>query len=223
MDEYAKEFDRKNIIFVRDPNLKSGYIPFKFDLTKEYIKQFLLSSSPPDFNNFFQEGIKDKIKTDPTSSIIWTQNKYFKAQNSVAASSYHKNIYIVNNKQTSSIFIISDLYLRANKSFVRDLSKIVHLQPTAEMIKELIKELNDDEIDLSKLYNFKNKSSISLTLKFRKEDFILPTVFPWINQVLLNDIHTPNDLKTIFELTRTILKKADKVPTADNRRHPWRL
>ena len=34
MDEYAKEFDRKNIIFIRDSNRKSGYIPFKLDLTK---------------------------------------------------------------------------------------------------------------------------------------------------------------------------------------------
>ena len=103
---------------------------------------------------------------------------------------------------------------------MRDLSKIGHLQPTAEMIKELRKELNDDEIDLSKLYNFKNKSSKSLSLKFRKEGFILPTAFPWINQVLLNDIHAPNGLKTIFELTRTILKKVDKVPTTDNIKHP---
>ena len=32
MDEYSKEFDRKNIIFVSVPNRKSGYIPFKLDL-----------------------------------------------------------------------------------------------------------------------------------------------------------------------------------------------
>ena len=57
MDEYAKEFDRKNIIFVRDPNRKSLYIPFKFDFTREYIKQFLLSFSPSDFNKFVHESI----------------------------------------------------------------------------------------------------------------------------------------------------------------------
>ena len=34
MDKYAKEFDRKNIIFVRNPNQKSGYIQFKFDFTR---------------------------------------------------------------------------------------------------------------------------------------------------------------------------------------------
>ena len=76
MDEYAKEFDRKNIILICDSNHKSGCIPFKFDLTKEYIKQFLLSFSPPDFNKFVHESIKDKIKTVPTSSIIGTQDKY---------------------------------------------------------------------------------------------------------------------------------------------------
>ena len=73
------------------------------------------------------------------------------------------------------------MYLRANKSFERDLSEIGYSQPTAEMIKEIRKELNDDEIDLSKLYNFLKKSSRSLSLKFKKEDFILPTAFPWIN------------------------------------------
>ena len=73
------------------------------------------------------------------------------------------------------------------------------------MIKELRKELNDDEIDVSELYNFKNKSSRSLSLKFKKENFIFSTAFPWTNQVLLNDMHAPNNLKTIFESTRTIL------------------
>ena len=35
MDEYTKEFDRKNKIFFRNPNRKSEYIPFKFDLAKK--------------------------------------------------------------------------------------------------------------------------------------------------------------------------------------------
>ena len=132
-------------------------------------------------------------------SLIGTRDKYLKTRNSIAAFTYHQNIYIVNNTQKPSIFITSDLYLRANKSIVRDLSEIGHSQSVGEMIKEIRKELNDDEIDLSKLYNFENKSSRSLSLKFKKEDFILPTAFPWINQVLLNDMHTPNDFKTIFE------------------------
>ena len=132
-------------------------------------------------------------------SLIGTRDKYLKTQNSIAAFTYHQNIYIVNNTQKPSIFITSDLYLRANKSIVRDLSEIGHSQSVGEMIKGIRKELNDDEIDLSKLYNFENKSSRSLSLKFKKEDFILPTAFPWINQVLLNDMHTPNDFKTIFE------------------------
>ena len=99
---------------------------------------------------------------------------------------------------------------------MRGLTEIGHSQPTTKMIKELRKELNDDEIDLSKLYKFKNKSSRSLSLEFKTEDFILATAFPWINQALLNDIHAVNDLKIISELTITILEKADKVHTPDN-------
>ena len=139
MDEYTKQFDRKNIIFVRDSNRKSGCIPFTFHFTREYIIEFLLSFSPPYFNKFVHENIKDKIKTDPISRVIGTRDKYLKAQNSVAAFTYCEDIYIVNNTQTPSNFITSDLYLRANKSFVRDLSEIGHSQPTAEMIKELRK------------------------------------------------------------------------------------
>ena len=126
MDEYAKKCDRKNIIFVRDPNRKSGYIPFKLALTKEYIKQFLLNFSAPDFNKFIHESIKDKIKSDPTLGVIGTRVKYLKVQNYVARFKYHENIYKVNNTQTLSIFTKSDLYLRANKSFARDLIEIGH-------------------------------------------------------------------------------------------------
>ena len=127
MDEYAKKIDRKNIIFVRDPNRKSGYIPFKLDLTKEYIKQFLLNFPAPNFNKFIHESIKDKIKSDSTLGVIGTRVKYLKAQNYVARFTYHENIYKVNNTQALSIFTKSDLYLRANKSFVRDLIEIGHL------------------------------------------------------------------------------------------------
>ena len=39
MEQYTKKVDSKNVIFIRDVSRKSGYIPFKFDLTKNYIKQ----------------------------------------------------------------------------------------------------------------------------------------------------------------------------------------
>ena len=80
-----KNFDGKNIIFVCNINRKSRYIPFKFDLTKEYIKQFLLGFSPPDFNKLVHKSIKDKMKTDPTLRVIGTQDNYLKVKNSVAA------------------------------------------------------------------------------------------------------------------------------------------
>ena len=44
------------------------------------MKQFLLSSSPPDFNKFVHEIIKDKTKIAPTSSVIGAQNKYLKGK-----------------------------------------------------------------------------------------------------------------------------------------------
>ena len=99
---------------------------------------------------------------------------------------------------------------------MRGLGKTGFSQPTTEMIKELRKELNNDEIYLTKLCSFKNKSDRTQGLEFLKNDFILLTAFPWINRVLLNDIHAPNNLKIILELTRTTLEKADKVPAPEN-------
>ena len=55
----------------------------------------------------------------------------------------------------------------------------------ADMVEELRKELNNDKIYLSNLHSFTNKSSKLISLKFKKEDFILPTAFPWRNRVVL--------------------------------------
>ena len=92
------------------------------------------------------------------------------------------------------------MYLRANKSksFLKAITKIGYLKPTDKMIEELRKKLNDDQMDSSKLYGFKNKTNNMLTVKSKKEDFILLTAFPWTNQVLLSDNEAPNDLKTIL-------------------------
>ena len=49
---------------------------------------------------------------------------------------------------------------------MRGLGETGFSQPTTEMIKELRKELNNDEIDLTKLYSFKNKSGRTQGLKF---------------------------------------------------------
>lgn len=79
-----KNFDSKNVIFICDPNRKLGYISFKFDLSrKEYIKQFLLKFSPPDFSDFVLKSIGDKTTTKSTSCIVITREKYLKALNPV--------------------------------------------------------------------------------------------------------------------------------------------
>ena len=96
----------------------------------------------------------------------------------VAVFTYREDIYILNNTRPPLIFVTSDLHLRENTSFERDLSEIGHSQPTAEIIKELRKEMNDDEIDVSKLCNFKNKFSRSVSLKFKKEDLFYQLHFP---------------------------------------------
>ena len=117
---------------------------------------------------------------------------------------------------TLQILIPSNLYWRANKSFLTAITEISYSVPTNKLIKELRKKLNNDQINLSKLYGFENKTDKILTVKLKKEDFILPTAFPLTNQVLLADIDASNDLKTIFDSTRTIPEKAENVPAPEN-------
>ena len=45
---------------------------------KKYIKQFLLSFSPPDFNDFVLKSIGDKLTSEPTTCIISICEKYLK-------------------------------------------------------------------------------------------------------------------------------------------------
>ena len=128
-----------------------------------------------------------------------------------------KRLYIPPSSSiTPQILIPSDFYLRSNKSFLRAITEIGYSEPTDKMTEDSRKELNDDQMNLSKLHGFKNKTNKILTVKFKKEDFVLATAFPWTNQVLLCDIDAPNDLKTVFDSNRTILEKADKVPAPDN-------
>ena len=58
-----------------------------------------------------------------------------------------KGLYIPPSSSiTPEILIPSDLYLRANKSFLRAITKIACSELTTKMIEEIRKELNDDQI-----------------------------------------------------------------------------
>ena len=71
-----------------------------------------------------------------------------------------KRLYILPSSSiTPQILILFDLYLRANKSFLRAITVIGYLESTGKMIEELRKKLNNDQMDLSKLYSFKNKTN----------------------------------------------------------------
>ena len=90
-----------------------------------------------------------------------------------------KRLYIPPSSSiTPQILIPSDFYLRANKSFLRAITEIGYSEPTDKMTEESRKELNDDQMNLSKLHGFKNKTNKILTVKFKKEDFVLATAFP---------------------------------------------
>ena len=88
------------------------------------------------------------------------------------------------------------MYLKA-KSFVRDLSEISYSQLTAEMIRELKKELNDNNMDLTKLYGFKNKTS-KLVTEILKKGFCFTNSISLNKSSTSNDIDAPNNIKQFF-------------------------
>ena len=100
---------------------------------------------------------------------IGTQDKYLRNQNSCDTFPELKTLYVPHH--CPAIYIVSDLYLKANKSFVRDLSEIGYLQPTAEMIRELKRELNNNNMDLTKLYGSKKETNKLVTVKSKKTGF----------------------------------------------------
>ena len=82
IDSYMQEFDKNNVIFVckfDGFDINSIY-PFKFDFRKEYIKQFLLSTSTPLFKNFVQNGIESEMQM---SRVITTFTKFIKEKKAI--------------------------------------------------------------------------------------------------------------------------------------------
>ena len=77
-----QEFDKNNVIFVckfDGFDINSIY-PFKFDFRKEYIKQFLLSTSTPLFKNFVQNSIESETQM---SRVITTFTKFIKEKKAI--------------------------------------------------------------------------------------------------------------------------------------------
>ena len=82
IDSYMQEFDKNNVIFVckfDGFDINSIY-PFKFDFRKEYIKQFLLSTSTPLFKNFVQNSIESETQM---SRVITTFTKFIKEKKAI--------------------------------------------------------------------------------------------------------------------------------------------
>lgn len=118
----------------------------------------LLNFSPYDFHDFVLKSIRDKTTTEQTLRIINTDENYLKASNPVAmyidsrTLIKDKRLYIPpTSSATQQILIPPDLYFRENKSFLSSVTKIGYSEPTDKMIEELRKELNDYQMDLSKL------------------------------------------------------------------------
>ena len=80
---------------------------------------------------------------------------------------------------------------------MRDLSEISYSQLTAEMIRELKKELNDNNMDLTKLYGFKNKTS-KLVTEILKKGFCFTNSISLNKSSTSNDIDAPNNIKQFF-------------------------
>ena len=80
---------------------------------------------------------------------------------------------------------------------MRDLTEISYSQLTAEMIRELKKELTDNNMDLTKLYGFKSKTS-KLVTEILKKGFCFTNSISLNKSSTSNDIDAPNNIKQFF-------------------------
>ena len=137
IDTYAREFDRNNVIFVRkfdSSGISSGLIPFKFDFTKEYIKQFLLSTSPPSFKNFVQKSIESKTQT---SRVITTFTKFIKEKKGYYGAYINNGkTYFLSGDYAIDSYIPAKMYRKVDRTIFRTLDKIGDANPTAKVIDE---------------------------------------------------------------------------------------
>ena len=113
-------------------------------------------------------------------------------------------IYIPNNLQILSIFIISDLYLRTNKSFVRDLSETGYSQQDKVPAPDNIKPSLSTQIEKIE-YAFINVKSLTVA----HENF-----FSYDNQNI-TEVYELNENISIYGLIAILGKANNK----DNKLH----
>ena len=82
-------------------------------------------------------------------------------------------IFIPKCYGVENIFITPDLYSNANKFFVGNLlyAGYINVQDNLQTFRQI---LNDNEININRLYEF--KCSTSATVTIQEEDFVLPGV-----------------------------------------------
>ena len=170
-----------------------------------------MSTSTPLFKSFVQKSIESETQT---SRVITTFTKFIKEKKGYYGAYLNDGkIHFHSGDYAIDFYIPAEMYQKPDRTIFRTLDEIGKANPTAKVIDELKKELNNDEIGVTKFHWFKNKSSTTKIVTFEKNHFIFPTEFYTGNVSLDNGT---KDEKMIFESTKTILYKADKVAAPAN-------
>ena len=134
-----------------------------------------MSTSPPSFKNFVQKSIESKTQT---SRVITIFTKFIKEKKGYYGAYINNGkTYFLSGDYAIDSYIPAKMYRKVDRTIFRTLDKIGDANPTAKVIDESKKELNNDEIDLKKLHWFKSKSNTTKIVTFEKKHFFLPTEF----------------------------------------------
>ena len=125
-----------------------------------------MSTSPHLFKSFVQKSIKSETRT---SRVITTFTKFIKKKKGYyGAYLSDGKIYFHSGDYVIDFYIPAEMYQTPDRTIFRTLDEIGKENSTAKVIDELKKELNDDEIGVTKLHWFKNKSSTIKIVTFEK-------------------------------------------------------
>ena len=102
-------------------------------------------------------------------------------------------------------YIKSDLYTKANKFFVINISYVGFINVKDNLLQAFRQKLNDPDLNLNRLYEFKCNRTTAVTIQ--KEDFVLPN-FKF--KAEFSDPTAKDEVKKIFDSAYNILIKPDK-------------
>ena len=209
LDNIAKICDRKNIIFMQ---CRTQWLIYKFNTAKAYFEKFIKNGSTQNFHKFMYDEI---LYPDPTKLLPAFFHNRASVKEAIIGRIPSKYPILLGNESMHfltrindalNIFITSELYKDAKKSFIRNLTEIGFYRVPFNVLRDFRYKLNGPSQNINALYEFECDKTVVTT--FKADDFVSPK---FELKLELADPTVPDNAKNIFDSSDTILIKPDKI------------